>query len=163
ERPRIISFDEPVARQDAVVAAGLIVAAIVERAEARGVLPGQGIAALRTVLGLGRVAEERGIEAVAIRELERPLCGIGDVPASSIDVSEALEREPLRRVKRARVPLRIDGAEEERVVFRDRTAAFDTAVVEARMDDLQRAVHRLVLLPVALGPARAAVPKQRPV
>ena len=141
QRPRVVRLDQPAVRQDAVVAAGLVVAAVVERAEARGVLRGQRIAPLRPVLRRRRVAEERRVEAVAVVELERALGGIGDVPASAIDVAEALERKSLGRVQRPRVPLRIDGAEEEGMVFGDRTTALDAAVVQAGVDGLQRTVY----------------------
>src|SRR5439155_10411053 len=70
-------------------------------------------------------------------------------------------RESLRRLKRPDLPLRVDRTEEERVVPHDRAAAFDTRIVQLRVERLHRAVDRLVLCPRTLGFLRPRVAKYR--
>jgi hypothetical protein len=95
QRARPESLDQEVAGQDTVVADGLIVAAVGERAEAGRVFVEQRAPALRSVFALRRVAEERGVEPVRVTQLIRGLCRVRrrpPFPVESVRV-RAEERE----------------------------------------------------------------------
>src|SRR5947207_15795366 len=71
------------------------------------------------------------------------------------------QRKTFGRLERPRLPLRIDRAEKKHAVPHNRSAAFDTRVVQLCVERLDRAVVRLILRPRALCSLRPCVSEYR--
>ena len=134
-------------RDHAVVADGLVVSAVgVELAERRGVGDLERSGPLRAQFPARRVAEQRHIEAVAVRELVGELERVVEVGPLPVHEAEIFEREPRRRLQLTRVERGIEGAEDEQAIGDDRTAGLDAEIGLLVLAELHGAVQALVSL-----------------
>ncbi len=152
-------LDEPAAREDAVVAGGLVVSPVVDRAERGGVDLEQRAVALGPVVAVGRIAEGGHVDPMVGVELEGQLARVGDDPALARPLAHAgaaqvhrRERESSGGDERAALELGVDGAEEEHLVLDDRTTEGAAEVEVLAAVRVHGAVHGRERPEAALDP-----------